>query len=713
MTRFPAAVLVMLALGFSIAAQRATPPTSPDVLLKATATRELIDGDVEAAIRTYDQIARDYKESRPDVAAEAMLRRARSYDRLRRPDAAAAYAEIVRAYPAAREAVEARARLATLSASARQMAGASWQDVSSGAASTQDISPDGRLALAMVADGTIVDIVLQDLASKVTTTLVEGSETTMPVSPRFSPDSQRVAYAVGAVQPPGLAPAGFAIHVIASAPGSKPQVVVPMQMGVQLTPVAWSADGRSVLVWSGSAGPKASGPPSLTWVSLADGSRKTVVDFPAWRQITPFNGLALSPDGSSIALSAVAREGAAERHIYVMNSDGTNEIDLVRMAGRNENPVWTADGRHVLFIGDRSGSRALWAAEVSRAASNDPVRVRPDAAGRLIRVTAAGDLYREDSEGGGQRVFIAEQDTIGWRIVQVLIGEGVGWSPDGKSIAFLRQREGAMDVIFRSVDTGEERTSSRPRLSLAQVRWAPDSSGVLVGVPREDASEPAMYFVSAATGAFTRLLPRDTPDHFRGMVTEFSRDGRTLFMHTRKAAGGRIAGIVGVDLASGQERSVATFAGDGLSGAGAPGLAVSPDGATLVAQVFADQSGQVGRLLALRTDGSGYQDLISQFPVTTTPSLARWTPDGLGVLFFEGRPGNWRLMRVTSNGGAPQAAGLDSATLRTAMPVPTLVMPLSLDVSPDGNRIAFGAGTRARFDLSKLEGIASLIGAPR
>lgn len=82
---------------------------------------------------------------------------------------------------------------------------------------------------------------------------------------------------------------------------------------------------------------------------------------------------AWSPDGRRIAYAAApdigwvgggddAKAGAARRRIWVMNSDGSDKRQLANDAAyRDERPLWSADGAHVLFARlDQDDRASLW-----------------------------------------------------------------------------------------------------------------------------------------------------------------------------------------------------------------------------------------------------------------------------------------------------------------------------------------------------------------
>jgi Tol biopolymer transport system component len=295
----------------------------------------------------------------------------------------------------------------------------------------------------------------------------------------------------------------------------------------------------------------------------------------------------------------------------------------------------------------------------------------------------------------------------GTRIVKSFNGEGVSWSPDGKSLAFLRVNPAGMAVAILSMETGEERAYPHDALGYAQLRWMPDGSGVVAVVRKDDTGGTALYFVDVRTGIFRRLFPKDSSEHVRGAVVEVAPDGKTIYMSFRSAEGSPWRGIVAVDLQTLTEKVIVTFVEPGYPGDNAPALAVSPDGATLVVQVRA--SPRLARLLAVRTDGSGYRELYGPFPATVIPSVVKWSRDGRSIFFFtHTRGGDWRLLRIPAEGGEPEADGFDTKSAAASVSGRAIDgSPLSFDLSPDGTQIAFGAWRKWVPELRSIGNLLS------
>jgi TolB protein len=206
------------------------------------------------------------------------------------------------------------------------------------------------------------------------------------LTPRWSPDSSRIAFTCYAGSPASPQICLYSID-------AGKTITFPKFKGTNSAP-AWSPDGGQ-LVFSSSM----PGNPELYSISANGGGLK---------RLTFANGASTSPawnpkTGQSIAFVS-DRSGVPK--LYLMNSDGTNAqdldlpdkgylidpswapngqllafswrrptgnydlyvmdvatrqiIELTRDAGRNERPSWAPDGRHLVFESTRSGTRQIW-----------------------------------------------------------------------------------------------------------------------------------------------------------------------------------------------------------------------------------------------------------------------------------------------------------------------------------------------------------------
>jgi TolB protein len=205
----------------------------------------------------------------------------------------------------------------------------------------------------------------------------------------------------------------------------------------------------------------------------------------------------------------------------------------------------------------------------------------------------------------------------GWLTLTAAAGPRVAWSPDGRRIAFVSNRDGNSDVYVMNADGRGQRRLTRNAAPLNDPAWSPDGRKIAFVSDRDDNSE---IYVMNADGSGLRNLTRDPAGD---STFAWSPDGRKIPESKWQ---------VYVMNADGSDSTA-----DAQRGAQLPR---SPDGKQRIARERGRRQrtpcswcpGQWGfEVYVINADGSGQQRL------TRGASQPRWSPDGRTIAFVSKR----------------------------------------------------------------------------
>jgi serine/threonine-protein kinase len=215
---------------------------------------------------------------------------------------------------------------------------------------------------------------------------------------------------------------------------------VGVRFGGGAVDLAMSATGT---LWYTSGGVGSGGTQEVVWVNR-DGSATPVAA--GWSGLV--GDPALSPDGKRLAVST--RELVS--HIWIRELD-QGPLSKLTVEGRNNvRPAWTADGRSIAFVSERSANRDLYQrlADGSQPASLrldverpvDEVTFSRDGAWLVYRTgvyVGEGDLYARRTGTDSSIVLVA---TPAYETSPAL-------SPDGRWLAYVSNESGRAEVYVR------------------------------------------------------------------------------------------------------------------------------------------------------------------------------------------------------------------------------------------------------------------------
>ncbi|HUP64338.1 MAG TPA: tetratricopeptide repeat protein, partial [Thermoanaerobaculia bacterium] len=645
-------------LTIALAASGAEIPA--EVLLQRAMHKQMVDGDLEEAIRLYREIAEDHADNR-SVAAKALVQMGRCYEKLGKDEARKAYERVVRDYSdQALQVSEARERLASLQQpAAGEPATLATRRIWQGAEVNSLGAPtkDGRFITAT--DWNTGNVIIRDLVSGRVRSLSgksgwDSREFAMYSVP--SPDGTLVAYAWGYSR--------YDLRVT-RADGLATRVLTSAHF---LQPMSWTPDGKAILtlVWNeeGSVGAvlfSASGGPPRKLETFASGMRGVPTR------------MSFSPDGRFLVYD-LGRESSLRRDIFVRSLASDEEHPLVENPANHSFPLWSPDGQHVLFVTDRGGVPALWAIAVAEGKPAGEPRLIKSDMGRIYPsgITREGTLFYT-LEVGSNDIYEATLDPETGKMSgkpRLVTSRYAGsnsnpaWSPDGSSFCYVSRRgltiggdaNQANVLVIRGLD-GEEREIEPNALSRFHgPLWTPDGKRILViGRPRSGQGNNGVYSIDVASGEVRPLLV-EWSSWINGHV--LSPDGSTLYFG-RQLGGEEGFALVRRDLETGEETILHRPEDQGGLGLT---LAISPDGAFLATRVWwvTGERFNAIRIIPTTPGGDSRDPLGTEKAYPLSRGAVVFSRDGRHLLFAR-KPngsGESELWRVPVDGGEAAPLGL-------------------------------------------------------
>jgi Tol biopolymer transport system component len=379
------------------------------------------------------------------------------------------------------------------------------------------------------------------------------------------------------------------------------------------------------------------------WIQRTSGQKAT--------NLTPdcgedSSGPAFSPDGSQIAYSSQCGGGG----LFLVGASGENTR---RLTSDGADPAWSPDGREIVYATEavlspygRSTTSELWKLDVAngkkRKLETGGDAVQPSISPGKKRIAYWGilgagsqrDIWTIPYEGlaaGEQRVAVTHDDAVDWNPV---------WAPDGRSLYFLSNRDGAMNLYRVEIDEASGRVLGEPHAETLPARE-------VTGFSRSRDGRRIAYVADEWTYALQRFELDPSNGRLKAAPAEILRT-------TREA-------VLGPE-------------------------GVSPDGQWIV---FDTAGGAREDLVLIHPDGTGMRQL------TDDPARDRFPvffQDGRRVLFQSDRGGSWQVYSIA----------VDGSDLKPLPGVPDGTT--SVILSPDGKRLAGAAKTGATVLFEVGEG---------
>ena len=225
---------------------------------------------------------------------------------------------------------------------------------------------------------------------------------------------------------------------------------------------------------------------------------------------------AQAPTRPKIIFNSNRDNGNAE--IYMMNTDGSQEVRLTRHPDADFQAVWSPTGEQILFVSKRDGVRDLYLMDANgenvrrvfkRIASRQQPAWSPDGK----RIAYLGN------KGNDWAIYIAtlegEEERLAW---SGRTGGFPAWSPDGTEIIFAAadgMGNFPSPLVIHNLHTGKQaKFHPQQQLRMFYPSWAPDGTIAFSNVEKLGGRGPVrgtLYAVNREDTNLNKLVPEKEP----------------------------------------------------------------------------------------------------------------------------------------------------------------------------------------------------------
>jgi len=228
-----------------------------------------------------------------------------------------------------------------------------------------------------------------------------------------------------------------------------------------------------------------------------------------------------SIDGKKICYYS---DEAVNTDVYIMNSDGTGKIRLVKNDAENSGSIWSADNTNIIYRSDEEGNFDIFSIGSN---GNNKIKLSDDEYfEESLSLSPDGTkvLYSSGQlDSTAFEVFVLDLNTL--KTSQLTENMSYGrmplWAEGGKKIVFNSDKEGYSEIFLMNIDGSAVKNLTNNDIEDSLINISPDGYGIFYQNFKEDGSSELMMYDLKNSNIVNIMKVEEVPSGTEDMVEEF------------------------------------------------------------------------------------------------------------------------------------------------------------------------------------------------